>query len=250
MNQSVQKAFEILSFVVEHPQKLSLNRMAQALGMNKTTLFRFLNTLESLDILAKHDECYVPGIKLFEWGSKVPVKHLLVDQVHPLLRRLTLEVNETVNLGEFSNQQVLYLDKTESRRSLQIQTSAGSYTSMHTSALGKSILSILPPTLRQTVIQSLVFERKTRHTITDPRELTRQVEQVKETGYSTDREELEEGLHCVAVPLFIRTLNFYGAISCSGPTVRFTTERIAELAAKLNETVARIHTLFNTGEHT
>ena len=111
MNQSVMKAFEILSFVVDNPQKLSLNQMGRALKMNKTTLFRFLSTLESLKLLDKRDDYYVPGIKLFELGSKVPVKQLIVDRVHPFLVALTAEVNETVNMGELSNSQVLYLDK-------------------------------------------------------------------------------------------------------------------------------------------
>jgi DNA-binding IclR family transcriptional regulator len=85
MNQSVKKAFEILSFVVDNPQKLGLNQMARVLKMNKTTLFRFLFTLESLKLLDKRDDHYVPGIKLFELGSKVPVKQSIVDRVHPFL---------------------------------------------------------------------------------------------------------------------------------------------------------------------
>lgn len=249
MNQSVRKAFEVLSYVIENPGKQSLYQMAGALGMNKTTLFRFLSTLESLDILTRKNDCYVPGIKLFEWGGKVPVKQLLVDKVHPQLRRLTAEVNETVNLGQFSNNQVIYLDKTESERSLQIRTRVGGAISIHTSALGKSILSILPQSLRDSVIRNLTFERKTPQTITDPAILREQVEQVRERGYSTDCEELEEGLHCVAVPLFIPSLTFYGAISCSGPTVRFTNQRMAELASNLNRTVADIRALFESGEY-
>jgi DNA-binding IclR family transcriptional regulator len=57
-------------------------------------------------------------------------------------------------------------------------------------------------------------------------------------------EELEEGLHCVAVPLIIERLKFYGAISCSGPSVRFTMQRMAELAIKLKETAEKINQIF------
>ena len=246
MNQSVRKAFEILSFIVDNPQnqKQSLNQMARALEMNKTTLFRFLNTLESLDLLDKKDDLYVPGIKLFELGSKVPVKELIVDKVHPLLVRLTGEVNETVNMGELNGNRVLYLDKSESKRSLQIQTYVGDYIQLYCTALGKAILSILPGPRRDKIITGMNFEKKTLHTITDSRQLKRQIKDVCERGYSMDMEELEEGLHCVAVPLSIAELNFFGAISCSGPSVRFTPQYMAELAVNLNDTVKEIKQVF------
>jgi IclR family transcriptional regulator, KDG regulon repressor len=244
MNQSVQKAFEILSFIAETPQKMSLNQMAVKIGMNKSTLFRFLSTLESLEIIAKKDDCYVPGIKLFQWGSQVPVNQLLVAKIHPLLQQLTLEVNETVNMGQFSNNKVLYLDKSESQRSLQIKTSVGSYTELHATALGKSILSILPLTLRNSIIDSLIFERKTSNTITSPAKLKKQVDTVAQEGYSKDCEELEEGLHCVAVPLFIESLNFYGGISCSGPINRFTPLRMTQLAQQLKAKSQEIKKVF------
>jgi DNA-binding IclR family transcriptional regulator len=148
-------------------------------------------------------------------------------------------------MGELSNNQVLYLDKTESQRSLQIQTSIGSYTDLHCTALGKAILAILPEGIRGPVLRALSYKQKTPKTIAEPRELQAQVDHVCEQGYSVDMEEMEEGLHCVAVPLFIPGLNFYGAISCSGPSVRFTSQRMAELARKLNETVDRIKQLFD-----
>ncbi len=244
MNQSIRKAFEILAFVVENPRRMSLNEMSSQLGMNRTTLFRFLSTLESLEFLSKKDDYFVPGIKLFELGSKVPVKKLIVDKVHPILLKLTAETNETVNMAEFNKNQVLYLDKTESQRSLQIQSSVGSYISLHATALGKSILSILPEELREAVIGQLKFVGKTSKTIADAEVLRSHILQVGERGYSTDCEEMEEGLHCVAVPLLIQPLNFYGGISCSGPTVRFTHERMAELAVKLRQGAEEIKELF------
>jgi DNA-binding IclR family transcriptional regulator len=244
MNQTVIKAFEVLSFIADNPRKQSLNQMARALGMNKTTLFRFLSTLESIDILDKRGDYYVPGTRLFQLGSRVPVKQLIVDKIHPLLLRLGAEVNETVNLGELNKNRVLYLDKIESQRSLQIHTSIGGYTDLHATAMGKSILSVLPESLRETIISRLNFARKTPHTITEPELLRNHMEKVWTEGYSTDYEEFEEGLHCVGVPLLIGQLNFYGAISFSGPSVRFTPQRMAELAVKLKETADEIREMF------
>jgi IclR family KDG regulon transcriptional repressor len=247
MNSSIQKAFKILSFVAENPQKMSLSEMSRALAMNKTTLFRFLQTLESLHLLQKKNNSYVPGIKLFELGSKVPVKQLIVEKAHPILVKLTEEVNETVNLGELNNNQILYLDKCESKRSLQIQTSIGSYISLHATALGKAALSILPESERNAIISRLDLVKGTKNTIADPQKLRAYIEDVNKRGYSLDIEELEVGMHCVAVPLSLPEINFFGAISFAGPSVRFTWARMAELAEKLKETVTIIKEAINLG---
>jgi IclR family KDG regulon transcriptional repressor len=245
MNQTVIKAFDVLAYVVDNPRKQSLNQMARVLGMNKTTLFRFLSTLEAIAILDRRGDIYVPGIKLFELGSKVPVKQLIVDKIHPFLVRLAAEVNETVNLGELNGSRVLYLDKIESQRRLRIHTSVGGTTALHATGMGKSILSILPDSLRDTLIGKLDFEKRTARTITEPQLLREHIQTVIENGFSTDCEEFEPGLHCVAVPLLIESLHFYGAVSCSGPSVLFTPQRAEELAGKLKRTVNEIKDIFN-----
>jgi len=245
MNQSLKKAFEILSFIMDHPQKLSLNTMAKALDMNKTTLFRLLTTLENLGILGRSEDRYVPGIKLYEWGSKVPVKDLIIDRCHPILKRLAEEINETVNLGELNGNRVLYLHKTESKRSLQIRFDIGSYISVHCSGLGKAVLSTLPEPQRQKIISQLEYEKRTPHTITNAEILKKQLDEVCQRGYSTDLEELEEGLHCVSVPLIIPSLHFHGAISSSGPSVRFSQQRMEQLALRLKEAVKEIQMQFS-----
>lgn len=247
MNSSIQKAFNVLSFVAANPRKMSLSEMSRALSMNKTTLFRFLQTLESLHLLQKKNDSYVPGIKLFELGSKVPVKQLIVENAHPILVKLTEEVNETVNLGELNNGRILYLDKCESKRSLQIQTSIGSYISLHATALGKAALSILPESEQDAIISRLKLEKSTKNTIADPQKLKKYIEEVNKRGYSLDVEELEVGMHCVAVPLSIPELNFSGAISFAGPSVRFTHTRMAELAERLQKTVMKIKEAIHLG---
>ncbi len=247
MNSSIQKAFIILSYIAGDPGRMSLNEMSRALAMNKTTLFRFLQTLEALHILEKRNNIYVPGIKLFELGSKVPVKQLIIERIHPILENLTQEVNETVNLGEFKDNRILYLDKCESKRSLQIQTRIGSYIFLHCTALGKAAMSILPEAERAALVSRLDLEPKTKNTITDARELLANIAAAQKRGYSLDIEEMEVGLHCVAVPLSFPRLNFTGALSFAGPGVRFSLARMAGLAEKLKETVEKIKQAIDLG---
>jgi DNA-binding IclR family transcriptional regulator len=177
---------------------------------------------------------------LFELGNKVRTKQLIVLKIHPILERLCARVNETVNLAQIYNNQALYLDKIESQRSLQIQTSVGNRLPLHCSALGKSILATLPREKRDRLLSEMVLAPITRFTITRKSELIKQIEIINTRGYSVDNEEFEEGLKCVAVPLHIAHFDFFGAISLSGPSFRFTPATIKKLANHLKTTVEDI----------
>lgn len=236
MSRSVKKAIDILMFLANHQGEINLSEISRAMSLDKATVYRYLTAMESIKVVEKRNNCYFLGLTLFELGSKVPVRKIIVNKIHPILQRLCLEVNETVNLGVFHNNTVLYLDKIESNRSLQIQTTIGSRTPLYCTAMGKSILSILPGPKRDKTISELKLVRKTGSTITDKKKLIRQIEQIKEDSFSVDNEELEEGLKCIAVPLSIENLDFFGSISISGPSIRFNGTVQDRLSVQLGKT--------------
>ena len=121
----------------------------------------------------------------------------------------------------------------ESSRGLQIRAHLGDRLPFHCTALGKSILAVLPEYKVADLLGGARLERYTDKTITDKSILLDQVKEVKHSGYSLEEEELESGLSCIAVPLYIETLDFYGAVSFSGTSSRFTRERITELVKEL-----------------
>ncbi|MCK5571052.1 MAG: IclR family transcriptional regulator C-terminal domain-containing protein, partial [Spirochaetes bacterium] len=103
-------------------------------------------------------------------------------------------------------------------------------------ALGKAILSILDTERLDSLIANLKMKKITQYTVTDPVELMKKIDSVRDRGYSIDREEFDDGLVCVAVPIKISELGFIGGISISGPINRFDDERGHFLAQKLLET--------------
>ena len=144
MSNTIKKAFEIVQLIEKNQGKYTLTDIVKILRINKTTAFRNLKTLEELNILERINNLYYLGISLFEMGSKVYLKQIIIEKIHPILRELSEDVNETVNLAKIHNGMVLYLDKIESKRSLQIQSSIGDTLPLYCTSLGKSILSILP----------------------------------------------------------------------------------------------------------
>lgn len=235
MNNTVKKAFNIVKLVEKNQGKLTLTDIVRLLGMNKTTAFRNLKTLEELEILEKINKFYFLGISLFELGNKVYLKQIIVEKIHPVMRELSEEVNETVNLAKLHKGMVLYLDKIESKRSLQIQSSIGDTLPLYCTSLGKSILSILPENEMREIIKNISFEKTTHKTISNSKKLIEQINEIKLKGYSIDDEEFEEGLVCVSVPLYLEDHNFYGSISLSGPSIRFDPATLLKFSKKLKK---------------
>jgi len=240
MNTTVKDAFEIIELISKHQGELTLIDISKNLNMNKTKVFRHIKTLILLNIVTKQDNHYFLGLRFLELGSKVSIRNTLVKYIHPIIQKLANEINETVNLAHIYSDTALYIDKAESKRSLQLRASIGDKLPLYCTGLGKAILSILDKRTMETLIYQLKMNKMTKNTITDPDELMNQIAQIKEKSYSIDREEFEEGLICVAIPLSIKEFDFTGSISISGSTDRFNEGRIYFLVNKLTEAKNKI----------
>ncbi|MCF6336058.1 MAG: IclR family transcriptional regulator [Spirochaetales bacterium] len=244
MSTSVRKAFEIIKFISNNQGKLSLSELGRRLDINKTTLFRYLETLEILNILEKRDSNWYLGIELFSLGHKVDAKSRIIDRIHPKLLQISRRLNETVNLVGMYDNSALYLDKVESTRELQMRSKLGDHLPLHCTSLGKAILSSMPENEVDSIINILDFRVYTEYTVTSIPELKRQIDFVKINGYSLEIEELEPGLSCIAVPLHIESINFYGGLSFSGSPSRFTEEKVEELTGELKILAENILKMF------
>ena len=240
MSNSVKKAFEIIRFISNNQGKLSLSELGRQLGINKTTLFRYLETLELLNILEKRDSNWYLGIELFSLGHKVDANNRIVDRIHPQLQEISLRLNETVNLVGMYDNSALYLDKVESSRELQMRSKLGDHLPLHCTSLGKAILSSMPADEVDAILDVIELKPYTPQTVTSIKELKKQIDFVKNNGYSLETEELEPGLSCIAVPLHIKTIDFYGGISFSGSPYRFTGEKVKELSSELMSLAGKI----------
>jgi DNA-binding IclR family transcriptional regulator len=141
--------------------------------------------------------------------------------LHALMER----TGECVHLAVPAQGKVLYVDQVESPATLRVNAQVGTMNPLHCTALGKALLAFgdlsVPTTL----------EAFTPHTLTDPDQLRKNLEQVRAQGYAVDDEEFDLGVRCIAVPVFDFRGKAAASIGISGPATRVTLERLPELAA-------------------
>ncbi|MDY0296769.1 MAG: IclR family transcriptional regulator [Acidobacteriota bacterium] len=236
-NNSIDNACRILILLSEQEAGINLTQLSDRMGINKSTAYRYLSTLERYRIITKKDNRYTLGLRIFEMGNRVPVIRLILERIYPRLLELGFLFNETVSMGILSDSEVMILERIEKGRSLVNQVFTGTKVPMYCTSLGKAILSVMPPEHRDALLAEIHFEKLTPRTILTREKLLQDLEETRERGYSIDDSEYEEDLKCVGVPLFFDGLGVMSAVSVTGPRSRMKCDRARHIGEHLREAV-------------
>ena len=90
------------------------------------------------------------------------------------------------------------------------------------------------------ILEGVEYKRSTDRTITSTEALLPVLDLVREQGYGEDNEEQEEGLRCIAVPVFDRFGVVIAGLSISFPPLRFSEERLQEYVTMLHTAARKI----------
>ena len=122
-------------------------------------------------------------------------------------------------LGVYNSSHVVYLYKSEGTLSIQTTAKLGARLPAYCTGIGKALLAFQPLEEIDRVLDKPLI-KYTEKTVIDRMKLYEILADIRLKGYSLDDEENEEGLTCIARPIFNYTGNVIGAISVAGPTHR------------------------------
>jgi DNA-binding IclR family transcriptional regulator len=242
--QVLDRALGILDLLWKEGPELTLVELTERLGLNKSTVRRLIKVLEQYRFIEQspRNGKYRLGLKLFEMGSSVMAHLDLRERARPYLERLVFEAGETAHLCILDEGEVVYLEKVETQRTVRIPSSVGRRNPAHCTAVGKAILAFLPENELGDVIQKRGLRAYTRNTITTLAQLKRDLQLVRQRGYSLDNEEIEEGLKCIGAPVRDYSGKVIASVSIAGPAFRLTKDKIAALAQAVVETAHALST--------
>ena len=125
-------------------------------------------------------------------------------------------VEETCFLGVLSGDEIIYIAKENCERTITTNASIGSRKPVYCTGLGKAFLTFLPEKESTEIIDRIELKPFTEHTITDKAKLKEEIAEYRAQGYAVDDQEIEQGLWCMAVPIYDNTGHMKAAISVSG----------------------------------
>lgn len=235
--QSVERAFSIIEHMCREEES-SITALSKATGLNKTTVFRFLNTLVGMGYVAKNEktEMYSLTLKFLRISSRKLAAYDIQKQLNSDLGNVSALFGETVHLVERNNNKVVYIDKFESdTNSVRMVSRIGMSLDIFTTAVGKAMLSYQDNAQIEELWNSFEHKKKTSHTITDLEVFMNEIENIRKCGYATDNEENELEVRCVAVAFPDAYGEYRYAVSVSAPKNRMDDEKVSAIAKKLLE---------------
>lgn len=232
MIQAVSRAVKILEFVAVN-NMARLADISRGVGLNKSTTHGLISTLEAMGCIRQDRSTgrYSLGLKLFELGQAVLANMDVRTAAMPYLLELSRKYEETVHLAILSGDEVIYIDKVDSPRSIRIVSKVGGRNPAYCTGVGKVLLAGLPDSELNQLLAKMEFRPITPNTITNAYALAEQINKIRQDGYATDNGEIDEGLSCFAAPIRNHLGVITAAISISGPTARLINGNSSRLVA-------------------
>jgi DNA-binding IclR family transcriptional regulator len=218
-----------------------VTEISRELGIHKSTVFRLLATLERRGVVEQHSDTqkYRLGFAVLRFASSVRSSLDLVRVARPICDRLSRRTDETVNIAVLEDHDVVNIHQVNLSSSRVTVDWLGSHTPLHCTSSGKVFLAHLPPSVAEELLTG-PLERYTPATIVDPAELCAQLVRVRDLGFASTLEELEEGLNAVAAPVRGPEGDVVASVSVSGPSYRMEPDRLQEVGATTVEAAAEI----------
>lgn len=240
--QSLERAAALLGSVAASPDGIGIAELSARVGLHTSTAFHLVKTLVSLGFLMQSAETrrYRIGTRLFMLAAGALTENTLLVLGTPVLERLSAATGEAAHLAVRSRHEIALVARTAATGMLQMSERSGISRPPHATAIGKLLVSEMPPGELERLLESVPLTRYTPSTITDPEMLRRELAEVRATGVAHDRSELDADVRCIAVPVRDFTGRCVAAMGISGPVWRMGDAALAEKLRHLSAAAAEL----------
>lgn len=229
--QVIERMMSLLDALAASPEAASLKQLAQATDLHPSTAHRILGAMTSARFVERQEAgTYRLGIRLLELGNLVKSRINLREVALPYMLRLHEGIGEAINLGIRHDDEIIYLERTSSGRSLvRVVYLVGGRAPLHLTSLGKLFLAADGPQKVKEYAKRTGLPGKTPHSLTTLVALEKELDKVRRHGVAYDDEEAEIGLKCVAAPIYDDEGHIVAALSVSSPADRHDSDWVSQI---------------------
>jgi len=187
---SVARVGAVLKCFTPDTWELGVSQISRRASIPKATTHRILLTLTKDGLLERNTRTgnYRVGHELYILGNRYLSTNDIVSAAEPVTKMLNDLTSETVHVGIFDRGNVLIIMKEESKHAFRVTQHIGTIVPAYTSAMGKTLLSELTDKEIDNLIPEERLKPVTSKTIATKTELKRELEQIRNSGVSLDKE--------------------------------------------------------------
>lgn len=241
-SETLEKGLRILDvFRDAESSALSLAQIGTGMGVNKTSVHRYVTTYCQLGYLQRDERTrlYRLGTRALALAHAVLQKSELVRAVAPLADDIHLRHGLHVDVGLLDGEGIHLVYRRQSPDTLAFRSFSFG-TGLHYLASGKAALAFMPPAELAQRLERLELRPRTERTITDRQALLADLTQSRERGYARNNEEFVPGLIAIGAPLVsLLSGQVVGGVSFDSSTERYAMEEFERVYAPLLVALAK-----------
>jgi len=203
-SKSLEKGLKILALFNRESPVLTQSEISKTLGLNRTSTYRYINTLVELGYLEKDTKTKEirPSILslLFCTNLMRATDHLRM--IKEVVDRIHSENNISIDVAFVANDTIVHIYHRDAEETLTYRLPDFSKNCLHNTALGKAYLSSLPDDLIAEKIDAMILVAKTEKTNVDKDALAAELKKIKTLQYAMSAEEFLPGLVSIGAPLY------------------------------------------------
>src|SRR5690625_4502964 len=156
MIKSFERMFAILSMFSMDRTSLSISEIEKELGYPKSTIFRILNSLIEGDFIEQDPDThrYLIGMQFFRLGSIFQSQLDLRNVSLPVMKQLSKESQETIELNIVDETNRFCIEKIDSPLAVRNFVQIGDRHPLHLGASGKSLLAFVEQKEQEKIISN------------------------------------------------------------------------------------------------
>ena len=237
--QSFARGLEVIEAFGQTP-RMTLTEVAEATGLSRATVRRFVHTLVSLGYMRASDKHFALTPKIMNLGFAYLASQPLVELVDPVLANLSQELGQSTSVSVLDGTDVVYIARQETTSIMRINITVGTRFPAYATSMGRVLLAGLDAAELDAYFDSADLTEVTDRTITDQAALRTELDQIRQQGYAVVEEELEVGLASVAVPIVNRAGTTVAAMNTSVAVTTQAPEDLTELLPPLQAAAAEV----------
>lgn len=219
--QSFARTMALLQRIADSESPPGLTELLGDGELTRPTLYRMLASLETEGLVRRtEDRRYRLGTRLVSLAHRALAQHDIRTAAHEALMTLRDATGETVHLAVRSDDQMVYIDKIESRETVRMASGIGTRVAFHSSSVGRAFLCALPVAESDAVLGQLELTRFTPRTPTSQARVRTLLTQGRKLGYCMESEENEAGIVCFGAAIVDAGNRPVAAVSVSVPMFR------------------------------
>lgn len=222
LSPSTDRTLAILEVIANYPMGVSVADLTRELGISQNSVFRITGTLHERGYLHRResDKKYLLSNKLFDLSRPRINEKSLTVCAYEAMKALTEQTGETCQLLVRSDDKCVVLEQVSGKHPVKVMGEIGLRVPLFSCAPGKSILAWLPDDELAAWYDRVKLKKYTKTTLSNRKALNADLAETRKRGYSVDRSEGLEGIHCIGAPIFNSYQYPVAAITMMAPIFR------------------------------